>query len=139
MILLELWVEEPGPVADVSLKYKDMVALDNASARTSTSVTRTPRPDTPLELAVQDNVRGFSLAEGLRQAADTVRRGDLEEARAQLARLSEKARAGDDQRVLEGFGQILQDPTWHDTSNTRANLGAALRMASERRVGHVRR
>ena len=138
VVLLELWVEEPGPVADVSLKYKDMVALDNATARAGTSVTRTPRPDTPLELAVQANVRGFHLAEGLRRAADTVRRGDLVRARQLLGRLAETAEADEDRRVVEGFSQLLEDPGWR-RGGQRGDLGEALRMASERRVGHVRR
>ena len=46
VVLIELWVDKPGPVADVTLRYKDMVALDNATARASVQLSSLPRPPT---------------------------------------------------------------------------------------------
>ena len=136
VILLELWAEQAGPVADVTLKYKDMVALNNATAQASVSLTRAPRPDTPAELAVRSNLRGFSLAEVMRGASRDVRAGDATSARRRLEELAGGPRSAADLALIDGFRQLLGDPRW----NARAErLGEALEMASERQVGRLRR
>ena len=44
LITLILWVEEPGKVANISLKYKDLVKMDNAQDSTFVSLSRRPLP-----------------------------------------------------------------------------------------------
>ena len=129
VILVELWVTRPGPVAEVTLKYKDMVELDNATARAAVTVDRVPRPRGPVERRVAANVRGFRLAEGL---ADAARSRDAETMLNALDGLDDLA-LGADAAVLRGFEALVRqrgaDPT----------VAEALRMARDRRIGHFER
>lgn len=126
VILVELWVTRPGPIAEVTLKYKDMVALDNATARAAVQLDRVPRPLGPIERRVAGNVRGFRLAEGLAAAARHRDAGSMLDALDALDGLA----VGPDAAVLQGFEALVRqrgaDPT----------VAEALRMARDRRIGH---
>src|SRR5690606_32292309 len=76
VILIELWVEGPGVVADVTVRYKDMVNLDNATARTSVRLGARPRAPTEEQVLIARNVRGFELAENLQRASAAVENND---------------------------------------------------------------
>ena len=65
-----------APIADVTLKYKDMVALTNATARDSVSLSARPRAETPEQQLVRLNIRGFTIAEELIEAAQRLERGE---------------------------------------------------------------
>jgi hypothetical protein len=132
VVLIELWVEKPGPVADVSLRYKDMVALTNATARASVAMSAIPRGETPLERAVRENRRGFELADALGAAADDARAGRLPDALAALEAARPFAGAPDDARLLAGFAQLLRQ------SADPALLADALDVARARRLGQPR-
>lgn len=131
VILLELWVESPGAVADVTLKYKDMVSLANATARDSVALTRLPREDTPLQHIVRRNVRGFTLAETLETVADLVDQGQLRRGLAVLDQVRGNLPAAD-RRLIDAFDRVGR-------GLPAAQLAAALRMASARRVGQPAR
>ncbi len=117
-------------MADVTLKYKDMVSLTNATARDSVALTRLPREDTPLQHIVRRNVQGFRLAEALDGAAALVERGQVPPAFALLDQARAQLPAAD-RRLLDAFDRARGLP------NHR--LAAALRMASARRVGQPAR
>ena len=77
VVVLELWAENAGPVADVTLRYKDMVNLDNRSARTSVSVRghgRDAEQEDPLLASTRD---AMVVGDALRNAASSARSGDL--------------------------------------------------------------
>lgn len=135
VILIELWVEKPGPVADVTLRYKDMVKLDNATARASAALGRIPRDDTPAQAVVRRNFHGFDLAAVLDEAATYARRGDAFAVSDRLTRAEQMARqqGGGDLRVVEGFQRLVRDGM---VQREPALLGEALEMASRRRIGH---
>lgn len=131
VVLIELWVEQPGPIADVSLRYKDMVRLSNARAQTSVSIGARPRPLTPGELLVRRNVLGSRLAEHLADASAALTRNDvhgaqraLELARALAARTGEA-----DRRLVADFEAMIDRGQW------RAQTAAALSVASKRKLG----
>ncbi|MCA9539343.1 MAG: hypothetical protein KC620_10680 [Myxococcales bacterium] len=129
VILIELWVEKPGPVADVSLKYKDMVELTNATARASAELSSVPRPPTPAERMVRRNVRGFKLAEALDQAAASAAAADARGALQALAQADTLA-AGTDRRLVAGLRTLVQE------RGAGPLTAEALRIARERRLGH---
>lgn len=129
VILVELWVTRPGPVAEVTLKYKDMVELDNATARAAVQLDRVPRPRGPIEKRVAANVRGFRLAEGLASAARLNNSGSVLNA---LEGLEELA-VGDDADVLVEFERLVRQ------RGADATVADALRMARDRRIGHFER
>lgn len=74
-ILLDVIAPGPGAIADVSVKYKDLVRLSNGSARASLHLGRDPRPPGPLELNVLKNEIARHLSGLLADAADEVTRG----------------------------------------------------------------
>ncbi|MEZ4463008.1 MAG: hypothetical protein R3F43_00460 [bacterium] len=128
VILVELWVEKPGPVAEVSLRYKDMVALDNATAHAGARLGGVPRPGTAADVAVRRNVRGFLLAEALDEAGRLIARGEVARAQARLETAS--ADDGADQRMLQAFRRSL--------GSLEGDLARdALEYASRRRISHV--
>ncbi len=135
VVLIELWVDEPGAVADVTVRYKDMVALDNATARASVSLGRLPRAPTPMQLAVRQHVRGFIRAEHLQRAAHRVERGDSSGA----LQWFQRSRAMDlpsaeDRRMLSQFEQLIRRTNLSYPAE-RAVVADALLLAAERKVG----
>jgi hypothetical protein len=128
VVLIELWVERPGPVADVTVRYKDMVSLTNATARASVSLAATPRPETPFQRAVRGNLRGFEVAAALGEAAAWARRGDTAAAIAALDRARPLAHDARDARVLDGFADLLR-------RDARPVVADALDLARARRIG----
>lgn len=69
VVLIELWVTEPGPIADVSLRFKDMVRLDNGRAEAGVALGALPRSPTRLHTMVRENAWGVAFAEALGNAA----------------------------------------------------------------------
>ncbi len=128
VVLVELWVERPGPVAEITLKYKDMVQIGNATARASARLDALPTALTDAHRAVRDNVRGFEFAQALDTAAQLARGGRLDEAR-QALRDASPVTAGD-RAVLARFNQA-----W---GSARGPLADALSLASRRRIADAR-
>ncbi len=131
VILVELWAEKPGPVANVSLRYKDMVRLENSSAQVSVSLSSLPQRPSPLERTVVQNHRGFSFAEGLGLAAQALNQGRWREAQRQL-RTSQTWASPEDLKVLRGFEALLNEPRWRARPQI---LSEALSLAAQRRIG----
>lgn len=132
VIMVELWVPAPRrgmPVAEVSLRYKDMVALGNATARSHATLDTLSGPTTPAELMVRRNVRGFELAEALGKASALVARGQTDAAR----RLLDEAVAvsSHDRRLVDNLRALLSRGV--DASVKQA----ALAYAGQRRISHV--
>lgn len=76
VVVLELWVDEPGPIADITLRYKDMVHLRNGTAKTSVTLRNHKRQETPREFAVRANLEGLRFAESLAATAARLQSGD---------------------------------------------------------------
>ncbi len=128
VVLIELWVDKPGPVADVTLRYKDMVALDNATARASVRLSSLPRPPTPAQAAVSANVRGFGFASRLSDAAGAAGRG-AGAVRAVLDQAGQLA-TGSDSSVVSAYRRAV------DSGIAPQLLRESLLLASQRRIGH---
>ena len=140
VILIELWVDRPGAVADVTLRYKDMVNLGNATARTSVAVRNLPRDETAEQLAVRRNVRGFRIGEALEHASLRLQRGDVAGARSWVnqARSAADRATSADREVVEAFARVLDagDLSW-DTGR-RAQVSRSLFVAARRKIGENR-
>ena len=133
VVLVELWVEHAGPVADVTLRYKDMVNLTNATARTSAELRNVPREPGVVQATVLRNVRGADLAHALQSAADAVLRGDVPAALQLLGAAAGAAPEARDAEMLGAFLRLVRDEG-SDVSR-RAVLGEALALAARRKVG----
>ena len=84
VMLLEVVVPGPGPVADVTVRYKDLAHLRNAVGRASLGLGRDMRPIGPLERNVLKNLLSYRLSETLDEAGRTLATGDVARATALL-------------------------------------------------------
>ena len=137
VILVELWVERPGPIADITLRYKDMVNLSNATARTSVALRNVPREDTPEQLAIRRNLRGLGIAEALEHASLRVKHSDPDGALEWLRTAEQAAqRTTDaDRRVVTDFARLVDRRDWVNDSENRRLLSESLYLAGRRKVG----
>ncbi len=136
VILIELWVEEPGVVADVSLRYKDMVNLENAVARTSVRLGSRPQPEAPEQQWIARNVRGYMLGEALQRASMAVGRDGQGAAAAALSKARNLATMTneEDVRAVEAMQQMIENRAYAPEV-----LQENLMMSGQRRVGTTRR
>ncbi len=86
VILLDVVASGSGPIADVSVRYKDLAFLKNSAARTSLALTRTDQAAGVLEGNVLKNLLSFQLAEVLEEAGNALALGDLNQAQVLLTR-----------------------------------------------------
>lgn len=137
VVLIELWVDKPGAIADVTLRYKDMVNLGNATARASVAARNLPREDTAEQLAVRRNVRGFRIGEELEHASLRLKRGDLQGARTWLGRARETAAhaPASDREVIDAFAQALDAGDLTADQTRRDAVSESLFVAGRRKVG----
>lgn len=85
VILLDMVVDGPGPLADVTVRYKDLVQLRNGVGRASVALGNVHRAVGPLERNVLKNLLSRRLAETLERAGRKVAEGDHAHAEAVLA------------------------------------------------------
>jgi TonB family protein len=79
-ILLDVVADGPGPIAEVTARYKDLVRLENTVSRAGLALPRTDALSGPLEISVEKDYLEFRVAEALRDASEAVDRGDTETA-----------------------------------------------------------
>jgi hypothetical protein len=89
-ILLDVVAKEPGPIADVTLRYKDLVYQRNGVARANLNLGGEARTVGPLERNVLKNVMTVRLSSALKSAGDALGAGRVDDA----------VRALDEQRAL---------------------------------------
>lgn len=85
VVLLDVLVSGPGPVADVGVRYKDLVYGRNGVAQAQLSLPTGDATPGPLQHNVVQNLLAYQVAEHLRQAGDYLQTGQTRQARHQLA------------------------------------------------------
>ena len=98
-IVLDLLVTRPGPVADVDVRFKDLVRLGNGTASAALTLEAGTAARGPHELRVVASFVAHDVASALDDAADALERGDAGAARARLVSaraLLDQARASID-------------------------------------------
>lgn len=133
VVVIELWVEEPGQVADVSLRYKDMVNVSNAAAQVAVSLGTSPERATPAQEVVARNVRGLTLAEELVVASQYLSRGQRGQALDALATAAQLAETRADREMVGRFVRLVRD-SGQGGAQTRV-VSDALALAGARKVG----
>jgi hypothetical protein len=78
VILLDVVAPGPGPIADVSVRYKDLVYLKNGVARANLALPRGPLRAGPLEHNVLKNYLARKVSAVLERAGDRLDGGDIE-------------------------------------------------------------
>ena len=103
VILLDVIVDSLGPVAEVTIRYKDLLERENGVARASLEVPAGRPAAGLLELNVMKNHVTHLLTQTARQASRQLSGGDLGGARTKLERAH---------RLVKGLR--LEVPEWHD-------------------------
>jgi TonB family protein len=138
-VLLDVVAAGPGPVAEVSVRYKDLVFLRNGIAQAGFGLARGALPAGPLERNVTKNLLAWRLSRTLTAAAAALDRGEdaaagLRQACAMrvalLARLP--GLAGDrelleDVALLDQYARLLDAA--RDLGTQRARVADSLRYA----------
>ncbi|MCP3977865.1 MAG: hypothetical protein GY716_00850 [bacterium] len=92
VILLDVVAPGPGPVADVTVRYKDLAHLKNGVARDSLGLADESRAAGPLERNVLLNLLALDLAQALEDAGSAAAAGRADAALTRLAEFSELLR-----------------------------------------------
>jgi Ca-activated chloride channel family protein len=147
VVMLDVIAENPGAIADVTLRYKDVVYLRNGVARASLTVGGGQRVPGPLERNVLKNLVAWEFARQTRQAGKSLAAADPQRARSQLATLRELIHglrlevagwSGDpdlvaDEAMLGAYLEILDSPVIGDPAQRRY-LADSLRYAAFRKL-----
>jgi hypothetical protein len=80
VVLLDVVAPGPGPIADVRIRYKDLVHLRNGVASANLSLGRHEAEPGPLELNVLKNYLAYELSQVLRLVGSSVERQEYQEA-----------------------------------------------------------
>jgi len=86
-ILLDVVAPGPGPIAEVTVRYKDLAALENTVTKASLALHGTMATEGPLERNVLKNYLALHLSRELEGAADFLDRGDQRGALARIEHL----------------------------------------------------
>ncbi len=98
VILLDVVVPGPGPVADVTVRYKDLVHLRNGVGRAHLGMSRGVREPGPLQLNVTKNLVAFGLSETLQRAGALAADGHIGRATQEVAAFN---------ATLSGLGALV--------------------------------
>jgi hypothetical protein len=147
VVLLDVIAENPGAIADVTVRYKDVVYLRNGVARASLTLGGSRRVSGPLERNVLKNLVAWEFARQTRQVGRSLAGGEPQRARSQLAALRELIHglrlevagwSGDpdlaaDESMLGEYLAVLGSPAIGDVAQRRY-LADSLRYAAFRKL-----
>jgi Ca-activated chloride channel family protein len=128
VVLLDVVVERPGPVADVTLRYKDLAFLKNGVAEAGLTIRGGTGARDPLALNVLKNLVAWELSRQSRSVGRLLEAGALDQARFVLAALRDLIHglrrevagwSGDsdlaaDEEILARYIAALQGPAQND-------------------------
>jgi Ca-activated chloride channel family protein len=151
VLLVDVVAPRPGPLLEVSVRYKDLVHLRNGITRARLTIPAGARERGPLERNVLKNLLALRLAETARRASADLRGGDPVQARAALRRhrdllaglirsvpeWSGDAELGGDLRLLGSYLAALEGPGVGPAARQHG-LADSLRYAAFRRLVPLR-
>lgn len=145
VILLDVVAPGPGPLVDVRVRFKDLVALDNGEASASLALTANPQDVAPSPVArnVVANRAAYSVGEALIEASRALAAGDrhasweaLATARAGLTQLETAdpgldAALASDAAVLDQYLALMRDAdAWNGDPTLVAWVSRSLHLAA---------
>ncbi|MCZ6709720.1 MAG: hypothetical protein O7B25_05100, partial [Gammaproteobacteria bacterium] len=129
VVLLDVVVDGPGAVADVQVRYKDLIAMSNGVVRTSLSLAdadSTRRAYGPLEHNVFKNLLALELSEAARLGSRYLADGDASAARAELVNA-----------LTLIIGLRASAPGWESDPELEADAQRLSRFVRELDAGHT--
>lgn len=125
VVLLDVVASQAGAVADVSIRYKDLLYLRNAVSRKQLNLQNSAKPLGPLLLNVMKNVLASRFANTIKQAGKHIRNGNNTQAltllqemqklyqsmRAQFPAWNKDSEILQDEKLLQEYITILKSIT----------------------------
>lgn len=147
VILLDVVAPGPGEIADVTVKYKDLIKLKNGVTRANLSLARGTGPAGPLERNVLKNLMAFNLYKTLVRAGEDLEAGNdasavwltqkhlalLSAARMHLPGFTRDPDIIDDIRLVEGFHSVLTGSAVHLREH-RTYIADSLKLAGRLKI-----
>jgi hypothetical protein len=146
-LLLDVVVPGPGPVADVSVRYKDLVYRRNGIARARLTIEDGHREPGPLERNVLKNQLAYALAGSAATAGQQLAAGDrraavrtLKTARELITGMRQEIPGWDNDHELRGDEALLAQyltvlgPRFAGTGQQQHHLADSLRYLAFRRL-----
>jgi hypothetical protein len=103
VILLDVVVTNSGPIADVTMKYKDLLYLNNAVTRKQLTMDSNPKVLGPLNYNVIKNILAKRFSNDIQAASQSLKNGNKDQALEKLIKL---------QRLYQSMR--VQFPNWND-------------------------
>ena len=110
VILLDVVVNNPGAVADVSVRYKDLLYLKNSIVREHLSIEAGEKPVGHLELNVFKNLLANRFSKAVKESSQLIRAGYVQQAIAKLNSIKQ---------LYQGIRTEI--PAWHDDNEMIAD------------------
>ncbi len=151
VILLDVIAEKAGAIAEVTLRYKDLVSFRNGVARAQLSLDAANPVRGPLERNVLKNVFAMNVSAAVRRASVRLAAGDQDQARAiltavrvlstglrsEISAWSSDAELLADEAMLSAYMTLLESPRLNEDVQQRLHIVDSLRLAAWRKVLHV--
>ena len=146
-VLLDVVTERAGPIADVTVRYKDVVNLKNGVVQASLALDDTPREAGPLERNVLKNLVAVEFAKQTRLASRELALGNSQRAQQRIIQLREFMQGmrfavpgwqsdldlAADEAVLTNYASVLTRLPVNDPGQ-RQLLADSLRVAAHRKL-----
>ncbi|SEH07081.1 hypothetical protein [Candidatus Venteria ishoeyi] len=130
-ILLDVVVERPGPIMEVTMRYKDLVYLRNGSNQAQLSLGSQESPRGPLEYNVVKNLLAIQLANNVRRAGEYLEQNQQQAALKLLQRYQSLLQSVQQQTAFwHNDAELLQDQAMLTASVQQLNYSSA----TERRL-----
>jgi hypothetical protein len=143
VVLLDVVAPGPGPIAEVTMRYKDLVYVRNATARTSLHVPRSNAAPGPLERNVLKNLLAHRQAVTLAAAGRSLANGDdaaavralresvalIDGVRADIPELAGDADLAGDRAMMAEYLALLGSPAAQQ-ADPRQQLADSLQLAA---------
>jgi hypothetical protein len=147
VVLLDVVAERPGPVADVTVRYKDVVNLNNGVAQASVALDDAPREAGPLERNVLKNLVALEFAEQTRLASRELMLGNFAPAQQRIIELRNLIQGlrftvpgwqsdpdlAADVNVLSAYDSVLATLATNDPAQSQL-LADSLQVAAHRKL-----
>ena len=148
VILLDVVSEQAGPIADVSVRYKDLVNLRNGSNSAQLTLPSGSKPPGPLELNVLKNHVALTLAQAAQNASQLLAAGNhqqtmnilvtmqqiLQSVRQEIPIWQNDLELINDEKLLASYAFLIRSGYVNHNQHMRQNLSASLRVAAHRKL-----
>ena len=136
-IILDVVARQAGPIADVTVRYKDLVQLNNGEARAQLALPRYGSPNGPIQSAVANSALMQEVSQALTEAARAVNESNISEAQRLLytvqMTLARAAATARDSAALQRDAALIRQLREQLSTVPHQSMSQALEVAAWRK------